>query len=310
MTTPNLTSFTARSQKVAPWGAAALDGLAGAVTLYAECRVSAAQHAAFLQAVDALGAALRTQPGFLHLALKQMVGDSTMVKNYPEAYKGLLAHAYAEGAERGTQPYFYSLFVRFADAPAALAADLETAFVRQLQPLLHLGPTPQSPELAAYRAVYQTVGAGDRQQIHTTASAITDFLRQPVDLPARDTVTVENHVSIRDADRDAWEPQVMALLDVAQNTFEPRDDPNGVGQPGASDNRLYRKALRTEILRCAHPDGELRAYLMHGIWESVWDHENSHLDARFLAAAAPVGATAVIGPVEPFYCTRQLVLAG
>jgi len=75
------------------------------------------------------------------------------------------------------------------------------------------------------------------------------------------------------------------------------------------DNHLYRKALSTEILRNAHTDGGLRSYLMHGVWESVLDHENSHIDPRFLAAAGPVGAVAVIGPVEPFYLTRRVVLA-
>jgi hypothetical protein len=208
----------------------------------------------------------------------------------------------------GTQPYFYSLFVRFADSASAIAADLESAFTAQVEPLLHGGVSPQSPVFAAYRGVYQTVGAGDRAGIYTDADAIARFLRQPVEQPGRETVTVENHVSIRDADRAAWEPEVMALLEVAQDTFQPEDDPNGVGQPGASDNHAYRKAMSTEILRHAHSDGTLRSYLMHGVWESVWDHENSHIDPRFLAAAGPVGAAALEGPVEPFYLTRRLVL--
>jgi hypothetical protein len=42
---------------------------------------------------------------------------------------------------------------------------------------------------------------------------------------------------------------------------------------------------------------------MHGVWESYWDHENSHLDQRFKKAAAPVGSYVVKGPVEPFYKT-------
>jgi hypothetical protein len=79
--------------------------------------------------------------------------------------------------------------------------------------------------------------------------------------------------------------------------------------PGAPDNRYYRKALSTEILRNATPDGGLRAYLMHGVWDSVWDHENSHLDARFNRAAGPVGAGVEIGPLEPFYLTRLLTTA-
>uniref|UniRef100_D5WZG9 Uncharacterized protein n=1 Tax=Thiomonas intermedia (strain K12) TaxID=75379 RepID=D5WZG9_THIK1 len=293
-----------------PWSADALRGLDGTVTLYAELRVTGAQHSALLAAIDALGAALRGKPGFVQLALKQMSGDSTMVKNYPETYKGVLATAYLEGAEAGVQPYFYTLFIRFADAASASAADLEADFAARLQPLLHAGAAPQSPEMAAYRAVYQTVGAGDRKGIYTTAQQIEAFLRAPLDHPERDTVTVENHVMINDTDRANWEPKVMALLEVAQNTFEPQSDPTGAGQPGTRDNRLYRKALSTEILRNAQADGGLRAYIMHGLWESVWDHENSHLDARFIAAAGPVGAAAVVGPVEPFYLTRRLVLAG
>ncbi|MFY2861195.1 hypothetical protein ACOJVU_15910 [Mycobacterium sp. THU-M104] len=292
-----------------PWSTEALRGLDGAITLYAELRVTSAQHTALLAAIDALGVALRGKPSFLQLSLKQMSGDSTMVKNYPESYKGVLATAYLDGAEAGVQPYFYSLFIRFADAASASVADLEADFATRLQPLLHAGVAPQSPELAAYRAVYQTVGAGDRHGIYTTAQQIEDFLRAPLDQPERDTVTVENHVMINDTDREAWEPKVMALLEVAQNTFEPQNDPAGMGQAGTRDNRLYRRALSTEILRNAHADGGLRAYIFHGLWESVWDHENSHIDTRLIAAAGPVGAAVVVGPVEPFYLTRRLTRA-
>lgn len=128
-----------------PWSTEALRGLDGAVTLYAELRVTGAQHTALLNAVDALGAAMRGEPGFMQLALKQMSGDSTMVKNYPDAYKGVLATAYLDGAEAGVQPYFYSLFIRFTNAASASAADLEADFATRLQPLLHAGAAPQSP---------------------------------------------------------------------------------------------------------------------------------------------------------------------
>jgi len=306
----NTSSVVPRCKALAhPWGAEALHGLDGAVTLYAELRVSAPHHADLLAAIDALGDVLRGQEGFVQLAFKQMSGDSTMVKNYPESYKGLLGTAYLEGAEAGVQPYFYSLFIRFKDAANAQAANLEADFVARIEPLLHAGAAAQSPEMQAYRAIYQTVGCGDRSGIYSTLAEIEDFMRTPVEQPERETVTVENHLMINDAERQTWEPQVMTLLEVAQNTFEPKDDPNGVGQPGAKDNRLYRKALSTEILRNAHTDGGLRAYLMHGVWKSVWDHENSHLDPRFLQAAGSVGAAAIIGPVEPFYLTRRLVLA-
>lgn len=293
----------------APWSAAALRELDGVITLYAELRVAPPQHAALLAAVETLADRLRAAKGFIHLALKQMSGDSTMVKNYPEAYKGVLATAYLDGVAAGTLPYFYSLFVRFDNADTAAAVGLEDDFATQIEPLLHVAPDPQSPTLAAYRGVFQTVAAGDRDGLYRSAEAITDFLRRPVDSPPRETVTVENHVMTRDAGHAAFESRVGALLEVAQNTFEPQDDPAAVGRSGAKDNRDYHRALSTEILRNAHPDGGLRAYLMHGVWESVWDHENSHLDPRFLRAAGGVGAEVVIGPVEPFYLTRVLVLA-
>lgn len=291
------------------WSAPALDGVDGAITLYAELRIAPFQHDAFLATVDALASQLRAAPGFIHLALKQMSGDSTMVKNYPDSYKGVLATAYLDGVAAGTQPYFYSLFVRFTHAANASAAGLEDVFATQIEPLLHAAPTLQSPKLVAYRGVFQTVAAGDRENIYRSPNEIGAFLGRPVDTPSRQTVTVENHVLTADVGHEALEKKVAVLLEIAQNTFEPKDDPNGIGQPGAKDNRLYRRALSTEILRNAHPDGALRAYLMHGVWESVWDHENSHLDPRFLHAAVPVGADVIIGPVEPFYLTRMLVLA-
>lgn len=114
---------------------------------------------------------------------------------------------------------------------------------------------------------------------------------------------------VADAGHLEWEKLVLPLRKVAQETYQPHDDPNGIGQPGSKDNRLYRKPLSTEILRNAFSDGDLRAYLMHGVWESAWDHENSHLHPRFQAAAGPVGAGVEIGPVEPFYLTRLLAKA-
>lgn len=66
--------------------------------------------------------------------------------------------------------------------------------------------------------------------------------------------------------------------------------------------------MSTEILRQSTPDGTQRADIMHGIWESVWDHENSHFDPRFKAAAGPVGALVEIGPVEPFHTTQLTLL--
>lgn len=271
----------------------------GALTLYTEFRVTPAQNARALAAIDALARDLRAKPGFLSLALKQMSGDSTMVKNYPERYKGVLATAYLDGVAAHAQPYFYALFIRFDDAATLQASGAARVFDQTV-----LGPNP----MAIYRGLFATVAAGDRQGIYTTPEAIRAFLRRPVDAPDRETVSVENHVMVEDAAHPALEPQVAGLLKVAQETYRPADAAGGIGLPGASENRFYRKALSTEILRNVHADGELRAYLLHGVWESVWDHENSHLDSRFQAAIVPVAAAVVVGPVEPFYVTRRLVV--
>jgi hypothetical protein len=282
----------------------------GPVTLYFEFRVVAPEHAAMLVAINDRATSWGKAPGFLSLMLKQMSGESTMVKNYPEAYKGVLGQAYLDGVKEHSQPYFYSLFVRFADYGQLTAAQIGEDFDSAILPHLHTikmtasGPEKSSQPMAVYRGVFQTITAGDRNGIYTTKAEITDFLKRAVEVPEADTVTVENHVMVADAGYLEWEKLVLPLLKVAQETYQPNDDPGGIGQPGSKSNRLYRKALSTEILRNAFPDGDLRAYLMHGVWESVWDHENSHLDARFQAAAGPVGAGVEIGPVEPFYLTR------
>jgi len=109
---------------------------------------------------------------------------------------------------------------------------------------------------------------------------------------------------IKDANLDDFNRKVKGLLTIAQNTYRP-DDGSGNGIAGTLDvnNTDYRKAVTTEILQNAFADGDLRAYIMHGVWESVPDHENSHIDVRFQQAAGPVGAYVVVGPVEPF-CDR------
>lgn len=285
----------------------------GPVTLYLEFRVAPPENAAALSAIHKLGARWSHERGFLHLTLKQMVGDSTMVKNYPESYKGMLATAYEDGLAAHRQPYFYALFVRFADYAALLAAKADAAFATEVGPYLHaVSMSPQglvksTQPMAWYQGVFQTIAAGNRSAILNDRADIAGFLRDRADAP--DLVTVANHVFIRDADRATFEHDVVGLLQVAQQTYQPSDTANSTGLPGARDNRHYRKAVSTEILRNAFPDGDLRAYLMHGVWDSVWDHENSHLDPRFLKAAGPVGAAVVIGPVEPFYRTRLSVAA-
>ena len=290
-----------------------IDAIQGPVTLYMEFRVAKLEHEAAMAALKDHAATWSKALGFLSLVLKQMTGDSTMVKNYPEAYKGVLATAYLDGLKDNTQPWFHSLFVRF-ESPAQLrAAKVEEQFDANVLPFLHavqktetgFAKSPQPMEV--YRGVYQTVAAGDRKGIYTDKADILAFLRNPVEDPATEMTTVENHVMVREAGHLDWEKQVVPLLEVAQETFQPTDDPNGVGKPGSKANRFYRKALSTEILRNAAPNGDLRAYIMHGVWESVWDHENSHLDPRFRAAAGPVGAGVEVGPVEPFYRTNLLI---
>ena len=300
------TGFAATAQAAGPPGSGPLPR--GPVTLYLEFRVAPPENAAVLAGLRTLGSRWAREPGFLHLSLKQMVGDSTMVKNYPESYKGVLATAYLDGLKAQRQPYFYALFIRFADYAALRAAGADAGFAGEIGPHLHtVSASPQGPvrsklPMAWYQGVFETIAAGNRSAILRDSGAIAAFLRAPSDAP--ELVTVANHVFIRDAGRAQFDRDVGALLEVAQQTYQPADAANGIGQPGARDNRLYRKAVSTEILRNAFPDDGLRAYLMHGVWDSVWDHENSHLDPRFQQAAEPVGAAVVIGPVEPFYRTR------
>lgn len=168
--------------------------------------------------------------------------------------------------------------------------------------------------LEYYEGVFVTVAAGDRDAIYTTQEEIQNFLQNQADEVGQNLVTVENHVMIKDAHLNEFNEKVKILLTTAQNTFRPIEGDTGYldeedyainGQPGTLEleNTFYRKAVTTEILQNAFPDGDLRAYLMHGVWESVADHENSHIDVRFQQAAGPVGAYVVVGPVEPFYNT-------
>lgn len=285
----------------------------GPVTFYVEMRLAQPNKAAFDSGMGAFAKAMH-EKGALAITLKQMVGDSTMVKNYPPSYKGVLRDAYASGAKEGTLPLFYSLFVRFPDIKTLKAAEADVAFNRDILPHLHGemmkdGHPVSSPKpMAVYSGVFETVLAGDRKGIYTSPKDLIQFLSQPVDNNHPELVTVENHVFVHESSVAAFDKAVPPLLKVAQETEQPIDSANPMGLPGAVDNLNYRKAVSTEIMRKVDADGELRAYIMHGIWESVWDHENSHLDARFKTAAAPVGAMVVIGPVEPFYTTQLTVI--
>ncbi len=286
---------------------------AGPVTFYAELRVAQPNKAGFDAGMQAFAQAMQSREA-LAVTLKQMVGDSTMVKNYPASYKGVLRSAYLDGAEAGTLPLFYSLFVRFPDLRALRAAQADAVFDRHVLPHLHGmtvrdgQPVPSPQPMAVYRGVFETTLAGDRQGIYTGHDDLVRFLSHPVDTHSATLVTVENHVFLPESLVSAADKLVPQLLKVAQETYQPSDDANRAGLPGSMHNRNYRRAMSTEVLRKIEPDGQYRAYLLHGVWESVWDHENSHLDPRFQKAVAPVGAAVAIGPVEPFYATRLTVL--
>lgn len=286
----------------------------GPLTYYAEFRVAQPFKEIFNNAIKNF-AKIMQRRGVLIFSLKQMIGDSTMVKNYPESYKGLLRNVYAEAAKAGTLPLYYSLFLRFSSASVLAEAKPDDIFDTEVLPYLHGaimqdGKLVKTPEpMSVYRGIFETVVAGDHHGIYTNHSDIIDFLLKPADaILENNFITVENHVFIPNSVIYPFEQKVVPLLKVAQETFQPETAVDGIGQAGSADNHFYRKALSTEILRKITPDGQLRAYIMHGIWESVWDHENSHLDPRFKLAAGPVGAMVEIGPVEPFYTTQLTVL--
>ncbi|UJS26387.1 hypothetical protein [Thiothrix winogradskyi] len=278
----------------------------GAVTMYYEIRVPNPEKATVLAKIDALIGLMKAKTGYLSLSFKQMTGESTMVKNYPNSMKGALDQGFVGNSK---VPNFYSLFVRFDNYDNMLASGVQQWFVDNIQPSLFAyngattPPTKTSVVLEHYEGVYVTVAAGDRTAIYTTPEAIETFLKNQSDEVNNLYVTVENHVMINNVYLAEFNTKVRTLLTTAQTTFQPSDDPAGLGLAGAADNTYYRKAVTTEILQNAFYDGNLRSYIMHGVWESMYDHENSHIDTRFQQASGPVGAYVVVGPVEPFYNT-------
>lgn len=281
----------------------------GAVTYYTEIRVPGPEKAAVLGKIDELIAAMPAETGYLSISFKQMTGESTMVKNYPNELKGVLDQGYIDNPK---VPFFYSLFVRFDNYDNMVASGVQTWFQDNIVPSLFAykmengAPVKTPIVLDYYEGVFVTVAAGDRDAIYTTQDDIVNFLQNQADEVGNALVTVANHVMIKDENVTEFNTKVANLLTVAQNTYMPLDGgTTGVGTPGTLDvnNTDYRKAMTTEILQNAFADGDLRSYLMHGVWESVADHENSHIDTRFQQAAGPVGAYVVVGPVEPFYDT-------
>jgi hypothetical protein len=169
-------------------------------------------------------------------------------------------------------------------------------------------PTKTTQALDYYEGIFITVAAGDRKGIYTSPEQINEFLKYQANEVSRSYITVENHVMINDVNVEAFNQKIQVLLTTAQQTYMPMDGgTTGYGTAGTLDvaDKNYRKAVTTEILQNAFADGELRSYLMHGVWESIADHENSHIDPRFQQAAGPTGAYVVVGPVEPFYMTLK-----
>ncbi len=274
----------------------------GAVTLYIECRILPKFKNDLLQKINEYTKVLNKKKGFLSLSLKNMVGDSTMVHNYPTALKGVLSSAYFDASKEGSMPLFYSLFIRFENYQDLMASKTTQWFAKVIAKYGTLSKN-------YHEGVYKTVAAGDREHIYTTQAEIQKFLKNQKDKPTNRYLTVNNHVGIFTKDAKIFNQKSTSLLKVAQNTFRPAKgdyDYNPkfpVGIPGSYQNLHYRKAIATEILQSAFSDGDKTHYLFHGVWESLYDHENSHIDPRFRADVMKIFPYIIDGPVEPFYET-------
>jgi len=274
----------------------------GPVTLYFEFRIMGKFKDDMLKHINEYAEVLRKKRGFLSLQLKNMVGDSTMVHNYPTNLKGVLQSAYFDASKEGSLPLFYSLFVRFENYHDLMASGTTKWFAKVIA---KYGPLSKN----YHEGVYKTVAAGDREHIYTTEAEIAKFLREQKDKPTNRYITVNNHVGIFTKDRKVFNEKSTSLLKVAQNTFRPAKGdydynpkfPKGI--PGSYQSLHYRRAVSTEILQSAFSDGNKTHYLFHGVWESVYDHENSHIDPRFRADVMKIFPYIVEGPVEPFYET-------
>jgi len=240
-------------------------------------------------------------PGLIRLTVKELTGLSTMVKNLPTPYKGVLGDAYQKAAETHAQPWYVVVLARFeSDSPETSGETFHDWFHDTVRPHLTLG-YPDDPERLMYVGRFTTIAAGDREHVYTTPDELAHFVRTPH--ANLQTVTVLNHVLVRQHDASPFNQAVTQLLTTAQVTFQPTHDPSRLGQPGTADNTFYRKPLSTEILMGYDAPDQRVPYLMHGIWESLWDHENSHIDSRFRQAASRLAPYIVGGPAEPFYRT-------
>ena len=296
----------------------------GALTLYYEFKIAGPEITNMVDNVKNQAQALDGKAGFLSLSLKQMVGDSTMVENLDVSLKGVLKSSYIDAANAGRRPFVYTLYIRFDSYDNLIASGAKDWFKSTIEPQLFAytkdasgNPVKTQLPLAYHQGIYKTVAAGDANGVYTTQADILTFLKNQKDvataqydpIPADGTATVNsasisvcNHVSIDAANTDLVNTKATALLTVAQQTYQPSSNPTD-GTPGTLSDSNYQKAVTTEILQNAYTTGDIRDYLFHGVWKSVADHENSHIDQRFMKAAGPVGAYVVAGPWEPFYQT-------
>jgi len=285
----------------------------GAVTLVYEMRVAGPTANTTVQTnITSLKTTMSGKTGYLGLSFKKMTGESTMVKNYPNNLKGVLNNGFVGNSK---VPNFYSLFIRFDSYDNMITSGVQSWFTTNIVPSLFAYNAATSSyttiALDYYEGVYVTVAAGNRTSIYTTQTDIVNFLKNQSDEITVPRVTVQNHVMIKNANLTDFNTKIQVLLTTAQQTYMPTTEPTGIGLAAIENTGLvadttdtnYRKAVTTEILQNAFTDGDLRSYIMHGVWESVGDHENSHIDIRFQQASGPVGAYVVVGPVEPFYTT-------
>lgn len=305
----------------------------GAVTYYMEIRVPGPENTAVNNAVTALKNQLRAAApanGYLSMSFKQTIGESTMGRGYPNELKGKLANGYASlagvptGAPTPKVPYFYAMFVRFASYDDLIASNIQQWFQFDIVPSLFAyavlpGDTTVSKtgiKLDYHEGIYTTVGAADRTNGYMTPTEISTYLGSGQSNEVLNNyVSVNNHFFIKDKDRDSfWNLLRSNLNGNTRSIFRPIVGDAGYdgatadyatnGQPAAQDNTFFRKALTREILENIQPDNGIRAYLMHGVWETILDHENSHLDPRFKKGAGQVGSYFTAMPVEPFYITK------
>ena len=295
----------------------------GAVSLYYEFKIAGPEIKNMMKNISTQATALEGKNGFLSLSLKLMIGDSTMVKNLTPDLKGVLKSAYIDASKLGRRPFLYSLLVRFDNYDNLIASGTKEWFKTTIEPQLFAykagtPPTKTPIVLDYYQGIYKTVASGDANGIYTTQEEIVNFLKNQKDIanpqyqtiPANGissgvTITVQNHVTISSNDTEALNTKATALLTVAQQTYQPSTNATN-GDSGTLADANYKKAITTEILQNAYTYGDTRIYLFHGVWDSVADHENSHLDPRFMKAANPVGAYVIAGPSEPFYQTVLL----